>query len=277
MKKIIIGCIFLFFIHCGFVQKPDLSNPLNNKVSEQNSNEIGGSGSSSRSSSSGRYRSRDDDDDDDDDDHDHDIEDLHRIIDSDIDVTSLIDTAVVLYSIIGQCDSESNSNTHKTCVTACLRARTTDQIKANCITTCNTTSNCKLLSGICSGVFQSNSKILTNHHCIDADIAGYTDPDDNKYYYSLGTVVENESGQQTSLSEVKWYDTKADIALVELDESLSNAEIPTFGSVSDLSLLDELFTIGAPDGLEWTASLGHLTNKNPPSTRCKDCIFFLFQ
>ena len=240
----------------------------------QSVKESSGSSGSRRYTSRRRSSSRDRDSDNDDDDDPDPAALLHRLTSNGLSVKEFLKTSVFLYTLIGRCNSSSDEAVHKACVRACLRAGTSVQ---TCIGNCDSANSdaCGTGSSVCSGVFQAKDHILTNHHCIREEIGGYTNTDDNKHYYSIaGTIIENSSGQKTSLDNIKWYDTTDDIALVELSDSLSRAVVPDFGSVSNLHLLDELFTIGAPKGIKWTASLGRLTNKSPPSNLCRNCIAY---
>ena len=276
MKWIILLKLLLFltfFSSCGFYNnQPVKGNNLSNQESNLETDSSNSSRWRSRSSSGGgSNNNNDDDDDDDDDDHHHDIDKLHRITASGVDVESLLRSAVSLYSLTGECNSRNLESAHKTCVTGCYRASN----PLSCVRGCDSRNSCQTIGSICSGVFQARNRILTNHHCVKEDIASYTE--NGKYYYSLGTVVENHSGQRRAIRAVKWYDTASDIALAELDGELSNAQVPDFGRLSSLSLLDELFTIGSPNGIKWTASLGHLTNKEPQGriqSVCRHCITF---
>ena len=183
-------------------------------------------------------------------------------------VEDYIPTVVYLYSIVGRCNSASDESAHKSCTTACYDPSFAGNLK-QCVDICDARNSkaCETLGAVCSGVFQEANHILTNHHCVEADIGSYTKK--GKHYYSIqGTAVENKSRQKTMLKTVKWYDKTADVALVELNKSLSNAKRADLtGSVSELSLLDVLFTIGQPTPgltpIKWTASAGYLTNKEP--------------
>ena len=206
---------------------------------------------------------------------------VQSLVATGINVEDYIPTVVLLYSIIGKCNSASDESTHKTCVNNCYNNLSGSLLNQCVKNTCDTANSnaCKTTASICSGVFQQADHILTNHHCVEADIAGYINPDDNKYYYSIRTAVENKSKQKTMLKTVKWYDETADVALVELNSSLSDAELPDFtGRVSELSLLDVLFTIGQPTPgltpIKWTASAGYLTNKGDPGLCSGRCISY---
>ena len=283
MKLIIFSVLFCSVLFCSVLscglynlgQQPLLSNSNQQNSSFKSSPDTPTTSKRKSTTSRSRSRSRSNDDDDDNNDNDGnglqaDI--LHRITGSGLRIEDYLRTSVFLYTLIGECESSTNKATHKSCVEACLT--TGGSGLRSCIRVCDNANSqaCSTLGQACSGVFQQKNHILTNHHCIEVEIADYTDPTNNKFYYSFGTVVENHSGQRTTLKNIKWYDTTDDIALAELTASLSKAVVPTFGSVSDLSLLDELFTIGNPDSIKWTASLGELTNKNPPASLCRNCI-----
>ena len=97
----------------------------------------------------------------------------------------------------------------------------------------------------------SGDTVLTNHHVVPEAIGTYTE--NSKHYYNIFTSIENFSGQSTLLTAVNWYDEDDDVALIQLSESI-DADVPTLGTLSSLKLLDELFTIGNPLGMKWTAS-----------------------
>lgn len=269
----------LFFVvclpGCGFMDKAGrLDSTLAEQASSiQKSSDSTGSRRyrpSARNVASGYGSNNNDDDDDDDDNDDDNSALLHRLTSNGLQIEEFLDTAVYLWMLIGECGSNSDEAVHKACVRQCLQGSSV----ATCVGNCDSANSkaCETLSSNCSGVFQANDHILTNHHCIDTEISGYTE--NNKYYYNIaGTVVESRT-QKTTLKTIKWYDAVDDIALVELNKSLSSAEIPNHGSLSDLHLLDELFTIGAPNSIKWTASLGRLTNKEPPSDLCRNCITY---
>jgi len=187
-----------------------------------------------------------------------------------LEVEDYLDSVAYLYVLIGVCDNSSTSSTHKSCVLNCINGPSDALV--SCLSTCNIDNSCSVSSVHGSGVFESSSTILTNHHVVEEAIGPYTK--NGEYYYHIVTSVEAYSEDVTLLRSVRWHDEGDDIALVELNESLSGSDVPSFGSLSSLRLLDELFTIGNPAGVQWTASLGHLTNKNPSSDLCDNCILY---
>ena len=190
-----------------------------------------------------------------------------------IDIDDYLDSVVYIYLLNGECNNQSSASEYSSCVLSCVRSSRTVASLNTCINSCNSSHNCKALAGRGSGVFLSDSQILTNHHVIKIIMRGY--PENSKYYFNISTAVENHSKQRTFVRSVRWYDTTDDIALVQLNSPLSNAFAPEHGSLNDLKLLDTLFTIGNPAGVTFTASQGHLTNKNPSATGlCRNCITY---
>ncbi len=204
-------------------------------------------------------------------------------------VEDYLDTAVYIYKLVGVCDSASSETTHKNCVLGdpdvetdlgCLDPDTYNTVTAvnACIDTCDTANTCITTGYHGSGVFQTSSSVLTNHHVIREVIGAYTVA--GKHRYNMLTIAENHSGNREVLSSVAWYDDEDDIALGVLVRALPNTKVPDHGSLDSLKLLDELWTIGSPNGIKWTSSKGHLTNKNPSRPleydgyRCNACITF---
>ena len=198
-----------------------------------------------------------------------------------LNIEDYLDTAVYILGLNGICDSANDISDHKTCVLACLDDPDT---AVTCAGTCDTTHSCRtptrdgnFTGPAGSGVFVSQTKILTNHHVIEEAI-GYER--EGKHHYNILTSVYNHSGGFTLLSSVEWYDDENDIALGVLVSSLSGADVPSHSSLSAVRLGEELFTIGNPAGVRWTVSKGHLTNKNPGTITydggysCRHCITF---
>ncbi|MCY4512129.1 MAG: serine protease [Bdellovibrionales bacterium] len=212
----------------------------------------GGSGGSSRNFSSSLI--------------DQTVNEVNRL--EDLEAEDYLDTVAYIYSLIGICNSPGSITAHKTCVENCVSSSNLQ----NCFSTCNATHSCAIESAFGSGTFMSETTVLTNHHVVEEAIASYTSG--GKHYYNIFTSVENHSGDDALLTSVKWYDENDDVALIEISPSL-DVDVPSFGSLSSLRLLDELFTIGSPIGMKWTASLGHLTNKNPEKVNdCENCIIY---
>ena len=185
-----------------------------------------------------------------------------------INVDDYLPTAVYFSMLNAHCDSASRESGHTTCVVGCITTHSTNPTAAvACIENDCDDANCTTYATVGSGVFQDDDHVLTNHHVIQP-VIGYTE--NSRYHFDIVAFVENYSKQTAFIDAIKWHDTKDDIALVELLTSLSNAEVPDFGSFDNLKLLDTLFTIGAPGGEKWTTSLGRLTNKDPAF--CRNCI-----
>ncbi len=196
------------------------------------------------------------------------IDEINRL--EELEVEDYLDSVVYFYNLIGVCDSSTTASTHESCVLNCIRTESNNLL--SCLSTCNSDNSCSVEGSDASGVFESSSTVLTNHHVVEEAVGPYTE--NGEYYYHIVTSIESHSGDKALLDSVRWYNVNDDVALVELSMSLSGSDAPSFGSLSSLRLLDELFTIGNPDGVKWTASLGHLTNKNPPLEVCDNCILY---
>ena len=195
------------------------------------------------------------------------IDEINRL--EDLEAEDYLDTVAYIYLLNGRCNALTSITSHKSCVENCIL---NNNNLDTCLTGCNNTYSCKVLSSLGSGVFMSQTTVLTNHHVVEEAIEPYVEG--GKHYYNIFTSVENFSNREALLTAVTWHDENDDVALIEFSPSLS-VDVPTFGSFSSLRLLDELFTIGSPIGMKWTASLGHLTNKDPGNINgCRNCIIY---
>ena len=128
-----------------------------------------------------------------------------------------------------------------------------------------------------SGFFVGDDEVLTNWHVVkDSDRIP-------KYPFegpSMLTFYERDSdgSGRPFLGQIKWFDRDNDVALIErLPSSPSfNGESVTFGSFNNLKLLDILISIGSPKGVDFTATLGYLTNKvgNGDKPECTYCFSY---
>ena len=195
------------------------------------------------------------------------IEEINRL--EDLEAEDYLDTVAYIYALHGACVSSASITSHKSCVENCILSSSN---LGTCLKGCDNTYSCDVLSSFGSGTFMSGTTVLTNHHVVEESIAPYTQ--NGRHYYNIFTSVENFSKNDAILTAVTWHDESDDVALIEFSPSLS-VDVPTFGSLSSLRLLDELFTIGSPIGMKWTASLGHLTNKDPGNINgCTNCIIY---
>ena len=67
------------------------------------------------------------------------------------------------------------------------------------------------------------------------------------------------------------------MALLRLPQNLSGADVPEFGSLSEIRMLDEVFTIGSPNRVKFVASLGYVTKKDTVTGDCgtqTHCILY---
>ena len=182
-----------------------------------------------------------------------------------IDLDDYFDAAVYIYSNVVSCSTSASRDAVETCIDACS--------DATCIEKCLTTNSCDTGIFLGSGVFQSNTKVLTNHHVVEPAIDGkWKDSTNSIYYLHLDSYVESHDGDQSLVKRIEWYDTGSDVALIELNNSISSAFIPPHGSLSDIRPLTEVFTIGNPENFKWTASKGEITNISPRGYL--DLIFF---
>lgn len=194
------------------------------------------------------------------------IDEINRL--EDLEAEDYLDTVAYIYALHGACDSSTSITSHKSCAENCIL---NDNNLQNCLTLCNADHSCSVLTSLGSGTFMSETTVLTNYHVVEEVIEPYTK--NRKHYYNIFTSVENYSKEEALLTAVTWHDENDDVALIEISPSLS-VDVPDFGSLSSLRLLDELFTIGSPIGMKWTASLGHLTNKDPGDDTCRNCIIY---
>ena len=197
------------------------------------------------------------------------IEEINRL--EDLEAEDYLDTVAYIYALHGACDSSASITGHKSCANNCVLNSSNEIVLENCLRGCNNTHSCDMLTSFGSGTFMSETTALTNHHVVAEAIESYVQ--NRKHYYNIFTSVENFSKNDAILTAVTWHDESDDVALIEFSPSLS-VDVPTFGSLSSLRLLDELFTIGSPIGMKWTASLGHLTNKDPGANTCANCIIY---
>ncbi len=192
-----------------------------------------------------------------------------------VNTDNYLDSTVYIYTPVGICDTDDAVSDHRTCIENCAG----NVNVMTCIGVCNSSSSdCSTDGLIGSGVFQARNRVLTNHHVVEVVLATEAISSGGKHIYSIGdTAVTARSGsdKEALLDSVIWHDATDDIALVELDESLPGAFIPSHGSLSQLQLRDELWTVGNPGGVRWTVSEGHLTNKNPGTIgTCRNCITY---
>ena len=138
----------------------------------------------------------------------------------------------------------------------------------------------KLSSGsLGSGFFVGDDEVLTNYHVIRylfEDDRSRSDIHTYSYVQNPQLIFYERPSDDGDpfIGQVKWFDKDNDLALIErLSSSPSfNGESVTFGSFNNLKLLDLLISIGSPGGVDFTASLGYLTNKS--GTRCDYCFFY---
>lgn len=209
-------------------------------------------------------------------------------ISSDFDVDALQDATVAISWNTYTCDENLTNSAQDeidTCSQGCYANNTNAIDILNCLdddedstdTDCATGSDykCELSSYVGSGVYESSSTVLTNHHVVE-DYLGPVKSGDKWNFAppSLPFIVENYGGSTEVGEAIVWHDGPNDLALVRLGSSMSGVEVPTFGSLADLNLLDRLVTMGTPAGVQWTASSGELTNKSIARNRCQQCISF---
>ena len=185
--------------------------------------------------------------------------------------------ALYFYTLVGACDTQAEAQQHKTCTDACYPSVSGLE---TCLKKCNTTHACLTGGIIGSGVLESTQTALTNHHVVRY-MLGIIERS-GIWVYGIGPtpiVVKNYHGGTAHVSDIKWYDDEDDIAFVGLDHTLSDTFIPPKGALADLKELDPLFTIGNPNGVNFTFSKGHVTNLNPGTMiysiyACDDCITY---
>ena len=187
-------------------------------------------------------------------------------------VEDYLDSVVYIYGILGEdCSSSRDEESLKTCVRSCATGR--GELRP-CIQICLDNSNSceRIVSGVGTGVFASRDSILTNQHVVNKD-----------GMFPIYFSVENDqSGNMAITSDIEWANESSDVALLRLPESFSGADVPEFGSLSEIRMLDEVFTIGNPrvtSSLEirFLASLGYITKKNPSTEECRGnayCIMY---
>ena len=195
---------------------------------------------------------------------------------------SYLNTAAYFYTLIRYCNSQRDARREERCIRKCIlddRANLArDALLDRCDRRCGGSKVCEFGEGIGSGVFEEKDEVLTNHHVIqgwEEIYRGYQEELQGKYIYSVFTTVENYSGQKAMLKEVKKCEHRllSDLALIELLQPLNEAQDPRKGKVSDLELLEPVFTIGNPAddrnplGDKWKISLGYLTEERP--VKCK--------
>ena len=203
------------------------------------------------------------------------VDEINRL--DDLNAESYRNTVAHIYSLDGECpsspDVDTHINTHRTCVQQCITSGGDQTALETCFSNCNDVNSCGILHSIGSGVFLSSATVLTNHHVVEAAVEPYETTSPANKYYNIATTIENSSGGASLLNGVTWSDAADDIALTEFAPAFSNVDVPTLGRLSSLELLDELFTIGHPLDMRYTASLGYLSNKNCPEV-ATNCIIY---
>ena len=191
------------------------------------------------------------------------ISNIRRLADN-FSVDDYLDSAVYIYSVIGNtCTNENERQSFQTCVIDCLG----QQSETACVDNCKRNSTCDFDEGLGSGVFASSTTILTNEHVVLGDPTAFP------IFY----VIENHSGNFEIVLDVEWADDTNDVALLRLPQSISGYDVPRFGSLNNLNTLDEVFTIGSPNGKKFVASLGYVSKRHPDIERdCEgiDCLMF---
>lgn len=234
-----------FLSACYFEPQPELYiNPSATLASKDSVSEAVSSRSSSRRSrrsSSRRYRPQRDD-----------TREVQEELETrNFDLNDYFDATVYIYSILQQCQTSQAVDDNKICLGNCSTA--------DCIEQCFLDNGCVSWLSYGSGVFISNSEVLTNHHIVEEAIEG-TWEENGMFWGHLDSYVESYRGTRTLVERVKWYEEDDDVALIELNNPVSTAFIPPHGAVGDLEPLTEVFTIGNPGGIKWTASRGEITN-----------------
>lgn len=102
------------------------------------------------------------------------------------------------------------------------------------------------LNGLGSGVLISNDKVLTAAHLVQA---------------ADKTVVEFSRGELIP-ARVTGSALSADIALLQLEHSPTNAAPVTLGDSDKLDVGDQIFVVGAPYGLSHTLTAGHVSGRH---------------
>ena len=266
IKKVFVLAFLFLFITCYYEPQGTLYiNPSASLASkggiESRRVSSGSSLRRSRRSSSGRSRSQ----------RDNTREVQTALEERNFDLDDYFDATVYIYSISHGCRESSVIDENRNCIINCNNVQ--------CLGECLLTNDCDILTTRGSGVFKSNSEVLTNHHVIEGAIDG-TWENDGFFWEHLDSYVESYSSAERLVKEVKWYHEGDDVALIELNNDISTAFIPPYGSLSDLKPLTEVFTIGNPspfDPFKWTASKGEITNINPenyPRGVSRGAIFY---
>jgi len=166
------------------------------------------------------------------------------------DLNDYFDGTVYIYSNLQHCQTSQARDDNKTCLDNCG--------DTSCIDQCLESNGCEVWISYGSGVFISNSEVLTNHHVMEEALN--REWTDRGFWGHLNSYVESYSGTKTLVERVKWYEEDDDVALIELNNPVSTVFIPPHGATGDLEPLTEVFTIGNPTNFKWTISKGWITN-----------------
>lgn len=94
------------------------------------------------------------------------VDEISRL--EELEVEDYLDSVAYIYVLIGVCDASSTVSTHKSCVLNCINGESINL--ASRLLTCNADNSCSVSSVHGSGVFESSSTILTNHHVVEEAI-----------------------------------------------------------------------------------------------------------
>ena len=211
--------------------------------------------------------------------------------DVEIDVEDYLEQVAFFYQVWGRCTAQTHAASLKRCyLNNCLQSgQNPDDTPAGTFRTCktqceNSNSNCDLISaGHASGFFYDTDKVLTNRHVIDRVLTYNIDSngvrDDGAYngppgdpkesegsYFSIISIFENYRGDFELVTSIDWHDKDSDVALAALAGDMPRIDTVTLGSLSDVSLLLPVFTIGNPLSERWIASKGYITKESSDDT-----------